>query len=59
MAADTKTNLQMRVEAEHGACQGKLDLAKRAKELAMTQFMIPFMKCAKTKPVTAKPLKVC
>ncbi|NLW25351.1 MAG: NADH peroxidase [Clostridia bacterium] len=33
VAADTKTNLQMRVEAEHGACQGKLDLAKRAKEL--------------------------
>ena len=23
----------MRVEAEHGACAGKLDIAKRAKEL--------------------------
>jgi len=33
VAADTKTNLKMRVDAEHGACQGKLDLAKRAKEL--------------------------
>ncbi|MCP4221482.1 MAG: NADH peroxidase [bacterium] len=30
---DTKTNLKMRVEAEHGACKGKLDLAKRAKQL--------------------------
>ena len=29
----TKTNLQMRAEAEAGACAGKLALAKRAKEL--------------------------
>ena len=29
----TKTNLQMRVDAEGGACAGKLGLAKRAKEL--------------------------
>ncbi len=29
----TKKNLQMRVEAECGATQGKLDLAKRAKQL--------------------------
>lgn len=29
----TKKNLQMRVEAETGACSGKLTLAKRAKEL--------------------------
>jgi rubrerythrin len=29
---DTKKNLQLRVEAEHGACLGKLNLAKRAKE---------------------------
>lgn len=28
----TKKNLQMRVEAEHGACAGKTDIAKRAKE---------------------------
>jgi len=33
LVADTKTNLQMRVEAEHGACQGKKDLATKAKEL--------------------------
>ena len=29
----TKTNLQMRVEAETGACAGKFELAKRAKQL--------------------------
>ncbi len=31
--ADTKKNLEVRVEAEHGACQGKKDLATRAKQL--------------------------
>ncbi len=31
--ADTKMNLQLRVEAEHGATAGKLEIAKRAKEL--------------------------
>ena len=29
----TKTNLSMRVEAEHGACEGKLGIAKKAKAL--------------------------
>ncbi len=29
----TKKNLEMRVDAEHGATQGKTDLAKKAKEL--------------------------
>jgi rubrerythrin len=29
----TKKNLELRVEAEQGACAGKTDLAKRAKEL--------------------------
>ena len=33
VAADTKANLKARVEAEHGACQGKKDLATRAKQL--------------------------
>jgi rubrerythrin len=28
----TKKNLELRAEAEHGACAGKVDLAKRAKE---------------------------
>lgn len=31
--ADTKKNLQLRAEAEAGACQGKKDLATRAKQL--------------------------
>lgn len=31
--ADTKKNLELRVEAEFGACKGKKDLATRAKEL--------------------------
>ena len=31
--ADTKKNLQLRADAEQGACEGKLVLAKRAKEL--------------------------
>ena len=29
----TAKNLEMRVDAEYGACDGKFDLAKRAKEL--------------------------
>lgn len=33
VSASTKENLTMRVAAEHGATQGKLMLAKRAKEL--------------------------
>jgi len=35
LVADTKKNLQMRVEAETGACAGKMMLAKRAKELGL------------------------
>ncbi len=31
--ADTKENLKARIEAEYGACQGKKDLATRAKQL--------------------------
>lgn len=30
---DTKKNLQLRVEAEYGACQGKKDIATKAKQL--------------------------
>ncbi len=33
VSEDTKTNLQMRVDAEHGACQSKKDLATLAKKL--------------------------
>ncbi len=31
----TKKNLELRVEAEYGACEGKLGIAKRAKELGL------------------------
>ena len=31
--ADTKTNLEKRIEAEYGATNGKFELAKKAKEL--------------------------
>jgi rubrerythrin len=31
----TKKNLEMRADAEHGACAGKTDIAKRAKELGL------------------------
>ena len=33
VVADTKANLEARVAAEHGACQGKKDLATLAKKL--------------------------
>ena len=33
VVADTKANLEARVEAEYGATSGKFDLAKRAKQL--------------------------
>ncbi len=33
VVADTKENLRVRVEAEHGACKGKKGIATRAKEL--------------------------
>jgi len=33
LVADTKKNLEMRVAAEHGACQGKKDIATKAKQL--------------------------
>jgi len=32
LTSSTKKNLEMRVEAENGACTGKMDIAKRAKE---------------------------
>ena len=35
VAADTKENLRVRVDAEYGATDGKLKLAKRAKELGL------------------------
>jgi len=35
VSADTKTNLTLRVDAEYGATQGKVDLAKLAKEAGL------------------------
>ena len=35
MTADTKKNLEMRVEAENGATAGKMAIAKKAKELGL------------------------
>ena len=35
VSASTKENLEKRVAAEHGATQGKLDIAKKAKELGL------------------------
>ena len=32
ITTSSKKNLELRVEAEHGACAGKTDIAKRAKE---------------------------
>lgn len=32
---DTKKNLELRVDAEYGACEGKLAIAKKAKELGL------------------------
>ena len=31
----TQKNLELRASAEQGACQGKLDLAKKAKQLGL------------------------
>lgn len=35
VTTSTQKNLQLRVEAEFGACQGKLDIAKKAKQLGL------------------------
>lgn len=35
LTADTKKNVQMRADAERGACEGKKQLATRAKELGL------------------------
>ena len=51
----TKKNLEMRVDAEHGATEGKFDLAKRAK----AQSMIQCMRWPATRLDTARHSKVC
>ena len=49
----TKKNLQMRVEAENGATQGKFDLAKK------TPSMTPSTRWPGTRPATARPSPAC
>ncbi len=55
----TKKNLEMRVDAEHGATEGKFDLARRAKKLTLTQSMTQYMRWQETRHVTEKHSKDC
>ena len=56
---DTKTNLKKRMEAEAGACEGTRNVSLHwLNNRIWTQFMIPYMRCAKTRHVMAKDLKV-
>ena len=54
----TKKNLRMRVDAETGACEGKFDLAKRAKARTLTLFMTRFTRWQRMKQDTAQALEV-
>ena len=55
----TKKNLEMRVDAEHGATEGKFDLAKRAKALNLDAIHDTVHEMAATRLDTAKVSKVC
>ncbi len=58
--ADTKKNLQLRVEAEYGATQGKKNLATLAKKLTIPMpSIIPYVRCARMKPDTVVHLRAC
>ena len=50
----TKTNLKMRCEAENGACAGKFDIAKRARNWATMPSTTPSTKWLVMKPVTVR-----
>ena len=52
---DSKVNLAMRVEAEYGATEGKVELAKLAKNWATTPSMTRSTRWPATRPVTARP----
>ena len=54
----TKKNLELRAEAEHGACEGKLEIAKRAKELGFDAIHDTVQKWLKMKLVMVKVLTV-
>ena len=55
----TKKNLQMRVDAECGACAGKMDLAKKAKELNLDASTTPSMRWRRTRPAMAAVCRAC
>ena len=56
----TKRNLELRAEAEAGACAGKFELAKRAKQLNYDAIhALPFMRWQRMKLVTALALQAC
>ena len=57
----TKKNLEMRVEAEFGATEGKTDSPRsaRSRRSLRSPFVTPFMKWPATKPVTARPSRAC
>ena len=55
----TKKNLEMRVAAEHGATEGKFDLANVQKLQILTQSMTLFTRWQEMRLVTEKHLKVC
>ena len=56
---DTKTNLQKRAEAECGACSGKMEIAKAAKEAGLDASCFVFTKRHKKRNERRKPLVFC
>ena len=55
----TKKNLEMRVEAEHGATEGKFDLAKRAKAANLDAIHDTVHEMARDEARHGKHLRVC
>ena len=55
----TKKNLEMRVDAEHGATEGKFDLAKRAKALNLDAIHDTVHEMARDEARHGKHSKVC
>ena len=52
---DTKTNLEKRMKAEHGACEGKLAILPRPPRLRTGMpYMIQFMRWPRMRPVTER-----
>ena len=53
----TKKNLEMRVDAEHGATEGKFDLARRAKEANLDAIHDTVHEMAKRRGASRKTFK--